>query len=90
MGQWWSIDVKGTNNNVVLVHGSVRMHDDWAVAFRRLENVILREHERLRLIVALLIVLLLVILLVFVVFCCWRLIRRRPPQQLAIECNPSN
>ena len=85
MGHWWSkghstsIDVRGANNNVVLIHGSVRVHDDWTAALRRLEDVILREHQRLRWTIVAIVVLLLVILLVYVVCRCWRQTRRRPP-----------
>jgi hypothetical protein len=84
MGQWWSkghsssIDVRGANNNVVLIHGSVRVHDDWTAAVRRLEQVILREHQRWRWTIVAIVVLLLVILLVDVVFRCWRRSRQRP------------
>ena len=93
MGNWWSslkghtlssINVRGANNNVVLIHGSV--HDDWTAAFRRLENVIRQENHRLRLTIVasgLIVATLLAILLVCVVVVvrCWTTTRQRQRQR---------
>ena len=83
--------MKGANNNVILIHGNVRVNDDWTAAFRRLETIFLREHQRLRWTIegiGLIVIVLLAILLVYVVFRCSSAIRQR--RQQPIELNSSS